>query len=64
MKPIFIVLLVLAFAAGLLAGHTKVYYRIQSVNANMFDVACAEGRPITTMRLDDVMEVHCHTPTK
>ena len=62
MKPIFVLLIVLAFTVGLFAGKTKMYYRIQPVNANMFDATCTQGRPITTMRLDDVMEVHCETP--
>lgn len=62
MKLHLILLVVLAFAAGMFAGEKKYYYRVDTVDANTLLVACTEDRPFTTMRIDDVLEVHCHTP--
>lgn len=64
MKLHLILLVVLAFAAGMFAGEKKkaFYYRLDPVDSNTLLVTCTEDRPFTTMRLDDVLEVHCHTP--
>ena len=62
MKPHLILLVVLVFCAGVFAGETKFYYRIDPVDANTLYVACKQGRPSTNMRIDDVLIVRCPTP--
>ena len=64
MKRLFLALLVLlAFTVGVYADRAH-YYRVDPVDANNVYVACSEGRPTTSMRLDGVLEVYCHTPAK
>lgn len=63
MKPHLVLLLILAFSAGVYAEKTY-YYRIDPIDANNVYVACSEGRPTTNMRLDGVLEIYCHTPAK
>ena len=62
MKLHLILLVVLAFAAGMFAGDKKYYYRVDPIDSNTVNIACTEDRPTTSMRLDGVLEVHCHTP--
>jgi hypothetical protein len=62
MKLHLVLLVILAFAAGVFAGEKKYYYRVDPVDSNTVNIACTEGRPWMTMRIDDVMEVHCAAP--
>ena len=65
MKPHLILLVVLAFVAGVFAGEKARYYRVDPVDSNNLLVACTDGgQPLTNIRLDQVLKVYCHTPAQ
>jgi hypothetical protein len=64
MKRLALALLVLLVLAMGVYADIAHYYQVDPVDANNVYVACSEGRPTTSMRLDGVLEVYCHTPAK